>query len=101
MNGKKGFILVSHDRTLLDGCVDHILALKPADIGGTAGNFRSWQENRNRQDQFERAEQAKLKKETARLAQAARRTADWSDRTEKGKFDTRNSGIRRPRLCGP
>ena len=45
-------------------------------------------------DQFERAEQAKLKKETARLAQAARRTADWSDRTEKGKFDTRNSGIR-------
>ena len=29
-----------------------------------------------------------------RLAQAARRTADWSDRTEKGKFDTRNSGIR-------
>lgn len=95
LNGKKGFILVSHDRTLLDGCVDHILALNRADIEVQAGNFRSWQENRNRQDQFERAEQAKLKKETARLAQAARRTADWSDRTEKGKFDTRNSGIRR------
>lgn len=94
LNGKKGFILVSHDRTLLDGCVDHILALNRADIEVQAGNFRSWQENRNRQDQFERAEQAKLKKETARLAQAARRTADWSDRTEKGKFDTRNSGIR-------
>lgn len=24
---KKGFILVSHDRTFLDGCVDHIMAL--------------------------------------------------------------------------
>ena len=26
--GKKGFILVSHDRDLLDACVDHVLVLK-------------------------------------------------------------------------
>lgn len=29
---KKGFILVSHDRYFLDGCVDHILAVNRADI---------------------------------------------------------------------
>lgn len=94
LNGKKGFLLVSHDRTLLDGCVDHILSINRTDIEVQAGNFSSWQENRNRQDQFERTEQEKLKKEVSRLTQAARRAADWSCETEKGKFDTRNSGLR-------
>ena len=51
LNGKKGFILVSHDRTLLDGCVDHILALNRADIEVQAGNFRPRQENPHPQDQ--------------------------------------------------
>nr|MCR5173936.1 ATP-binding cassette domain-containing protein [Oscillospiraceae bacterium] len=27
LNSKKGFILVSHDRAFLDGCVDHILSI--------------------------------------------------------------------------
>ena len=94
LNGKKGFILVSHDRTLLDGCVDHILSLNRADIEVQAGNFSSWQENRSRQDRFELAEQEKLQKEVGRLAQAARRASGWSDRTEKDKFHARNSGLR-------
>lgn len=94
LNGKSGFILVSHDRALLDGCVDHILSLNRTNIEVQAGNFSSWQKNRNRQDQFELAEQEKLKKEVSRLTQAARRAAGWSNETEKGKFDTRNSGIR-------
>lgn len=29
---KRGFILVSHDRSFLDGCVDHILSINRADI---------------------------------------------------------------------
>ncbi|WP_050699497.1 ribosomal protection-like ABC-F family protein [Anaeromassilibacillus senegalensis] len=94
LNGKKGFILVSHDRWLLDHCVDHVLSVNRADIEVQAGNFSSWRENRERQDQFERAEQEKLKKEVDRLAKAARRTSDWSDKTEKGKYNTRNSGLR-------
>lgn len=32
LNRKKGFILVSHDRHFLDGCVDHILAINRANI---------------------------------------------------------------------
>ena len=35
---KKGFILVSHDRRFLDGCVDHILALNRAGIELQSGN---------------------------------------------------------------
>ena len=28
---KKGFILVSHDRAFLDGCIDHVLSINRAD----------------------------------------------------------------------
>lgn len=39
LNRKKGFILVSHDRRFLDGCVDHILSLNRAGITVQRGNF--------------------------------------------------------------
>ena len=48
LNGKKGFILVSHDRAFLDGCVDHILSINRADITVTKGNFSQWWENKRR-----------------------------------------------------
>lgn len=83
---KKGFILVSHDRTLLDSCVDHVLALNRADITIMQGNYSTWKENRDRQDAFEAACHEKLKKDTMRLAEAARRSAGWSVRAERTKF---------------
>lgn len=39
---KKGFILVSHDRTFLDGCVDHIMALNKTSIDVHQGDFSTW-----------------------------------------------------------
>ena len=83
---KAGFILVSHDRSLLDTCVDHILALNRTDIELQRGNFSSWHTNRQRQNSQELAEQGSLKKELVRLEESARRSANWSDRTEKGKY---------------
>ncbi len=91
---KKGFLLVSHDRAFLDGCVDHILSINRADIEIQKGNFSSWAENKRRQDEFERAEHQKLGKEISRLKEAARRTAGWSDAVEKTKTGSKNSGLR-------
>ena len=85
LNGKKGFILVSHDRAFLDGCVDHILSINKATIEVQRGNFSSWWENKERQDQFELAENEKLKKEIKRLKEAAREKAQWSDTAERRK----------------
>ena len=45
LKSKKGFILVSHDRSFLDGCVDHILSINRADIQVQKGNFTSWYTN--------------------------------------------------------
>ena len=85
LNSKKGFILVSHDRAFLDRCVDHILSINKATIEVQRGNFSSWWENKERQDQFELAENEKLKKEIRRLKDAAREKAQWSDAAERRK----------------
>ena len=85
LNSKKGFILVSHDRAFLDGCVDHILSINKSTIEVQRGNFSSWWENKKRQDQFELAENEKLKKEIRRLKDAAREKAQWSDTAERRK----------------
>ena len=86
LNSKKGFILVSHDRVFLDGCVDHILSINKSDIQVCKGNFSAWMENKQRQDAFEQAENEKLKREISRLEETARQKADWSDRVEATKI---------------
>ena len=86
LNAKRGFILVSHDRAFLDGCVDHILSINRSDIQVCKGDFSTWWENKARQDAFEQAENEKLKREISRLEETAREKASWSDRTEATKI---------------
>ncbi len=83
---KKGFILVSHDRDLLDACVDHVLVLNRSSIEVQSGNFSSWWENKSRMDAFHQAENEKHKKEIHRLEQVAKRTAEWADKNERTKI---------------
>lgn len=92
LNAKKGFILVSHDRAFLDHCVDHILSINKTDIEIQKGNFSSWWENKQRQDNYELAENERLRKDVKRLAEASKRTNSWSHEVEKTKNGTRNSG---------
>ncbi|HWP51941.1 MAG TPA: ABC-F type ribosomal protection protein, partial [Clostridia bacterium] len=91
---KSGFILVSHDRTLLDSCIDHIMSVNKNNIDIQKGNFTSWWQNKARQDSFEQAENDKLKKDIKLLEQAARQTSSWSNKAEETKYATRNSGLR-------
>lgn len=83
---KQGFILVSHDRDLLDACVDHVLVLNRKTIEVQKGNFSSWWENKQKKDQFAEAENRKHRKEAARLRQAAARASGWADKNERTKI---------------
>ena len=67
LNTKSGFILVSHDRSFLDNCVDHILSINKTNIEIQKGNFSSWWANKERQDQFELGENEKLKRDIESL----------------------------------
>jgi lincosamide and streptogramin A transport system ATP-binding/permease protein len=94
LNGKTGFILVSHDRAFLDACVDHVLSVNRADIEPIAGNFSAWWEQKKRQDLFEQSQNERLSCEIDRLKTAAARTAGWSDKIERSKYAKGNSGER-------
>lgn len=83
---KKGFILVSHDRDLLDGVCDHILVLNRASIEIQAGNFSSWWENKEKQDAFRQSENEKHLKEIGKLKIAADRSSRWADKNENSKI---------------
>ena len=91
---KKGFILVSHDRQLLDSCTDHILSINRKSIEIRQGNFSSWEQNRAAQDAFEAAQNEKLTHEIQRLRAAARHSAQISEGIEKTKKGTRTAGLR-------
>lgn len=86
LKNKRGFILVSHDRELIDNTVDHILSINNNNIELIKGNYTTWKENKDRQDMFEIKENDKLKQQIGRLETATKNTASWSDKIEKSKF---------------
>ena len=83
---KQGFLLVSHDRDLLDACVDHILVLNRVSIEVQKGNFSSWWENKKRMDAIHEAENEKHRKEISKLREAADRVDRWADKNENTKI---------------
>ena len=91
---RRGFLLVSHDRDFLDGCVDHILALNKTGPELVRGNCSAWLREKQARDRRELERNQALKGEIHRLEQAARRTGDWSDKVERTKYGGRNSGLR-------
>lgn len=83
---KKGFILVSHDRDLLDACIDHVLVLNRKSIEVQSGNFSSWWENKTRKDNFSRMENKKHLQEIAFLEKSVRQCQQWANKNESTKI---------------
>lgn len=83
---KKGFILVSHDRDLLDACIDHVLVLSKKSLEIQSGNFSSWWENKRRKDQFSESENEKHLREIAALKRAVDQTSRWAQKSENSKI---------------
>lgn len=82
---KKGFILVSHDRKILNEVVDHILYIGKQNITLEQGNYDSWNFNKTNKDNNEILQNEKLKKDILKLDRTAKQTADWSNAVEKSK----------------
>ena len=86
LRSKKGFILVSHDRDLLDAVIDHVLVLNRATIQVQSGNFSTWWENKERADAFHLAENEKHLREIGNLREASLRIGNWAERSERSKI---------------
>ena len=83
---KKGFILASHDRDLLDAVCDHVLVLNRKTIEVQAGSFSSWWENKERKDTYSMAENERHLKEIGKLKAAANRSTRWAEKSENRKI---------------
>ena len=77
--------------------MDHILSLNKTDIQVQSGNFSSWMENFERQQDFEAARNENLQKEIRRLRQTAKQISAWSAQAETGKFGVQSSGLKADR----
>ena len=86
LKSKSGFVLVSHDRTFLDECVNHILSINKSGIEVISGNFSAWYEQKQLRDAHESSTNEKLSKEIGRLKTAAKRSADWANKAESSKI---------------
>lgn len=80
---KKGFIVVSHDRTFVDEVVDHILVIEKSQLSIFKGDFSTYEQQKERQDQFELEQNKLLKSEIERLKHTAKEKSDWAIKKEK------------------
>ena len=83
---KKGFILVSHDRDLLDGVCDHVLVLNRSSIEVQAGDFSTWWANKEKKDAFSQSENEKHLREIGKLKNAVEKSSRWAQKSENSKI---------------
>ncbi|MGG5340911.1 Lsa family ABC-F type ribosomal protection protein [Enterococcus sp. AZ192] len=83
---RQGFIVVSHDRSFVDDVVDHVLSIEKSQLELYQGNFSVYEEQKKIKDEFELAQNEKLKKEVTRLRKTAAEKAEWSRSKEQDKY---------------
>jgi lincosamide and streptogramin A transport system ATP-binding/permease protein len=93
LSRKDGFLLVSHDRALLEQCVDHVLSLNRADVRLQPCRFSEWYAQMQRERAQEEQRKTELKKEVRSLRVAAQRRRQWSDNKEREKQGTYDKGF--------
>jgi len=86
LENKKGFIVVSHDRNFLDKIINHVMVINNTNIEIQQGNFSSWKENKDRQDNFELTQNEQLQKNINKLEtkKTYRRTTKNTNRKREG-----------------
>jgi len=87
---KKGFIVVSHERDLLNKVVDHIISINNTGIEIQKGNFESFKENRDFKENFLKEKNEKLEKAIKDLKKASKKTRNFAEKSEKQKSKKHN-----------
>ena len=92
---KKGFIIVSHDRKILNEVVNHILYIGKQTINLEQGTYDSWKLNKTNKDNNEIEQNKRLKNDITKLDATAKKTENWSnaiERSKKGAVDKGHVG---------
>lgn len=95
---KKGFIVISHDRSFIDEVVDHVLVIEKTKINLFKGNFSTYDLQKKRKDNHETQQNRKIKLEIDRLKQTSKEKADWAHKREKDSGNDAFANARAARL---
>ncbi|WP_238600600.1 ATP-binding cassette domain-containing protein [Metasolibacillus meyeri] len=87
LKSKKGFIVISHDESFLNECIDHILAINKASIDLIKGDIATWKYEKANADRLTEEMNTQLKGEIKRLDAVAKRVSDWGTRKEQSSND--------------
>ncbi len=82
---EKGYIVVSHDRDFLNQVADHILAIENTEIHLYQGNFATYEDTKQKRDEFNRERNQKLKGEINELHQQKEQFYHWAQKVEARK----------------
>ena len=97
LSKKSGFILVSHDRYLIDEVCDHIISINKSSIDIIKGNYSTWNENFSKRIVEEQKNNDRLTRQITNLEKARQKTKSWAIDAEKEKFTgTDNASGLRP-----
>ncbi|MBT4090697.1 MAG: ABC-F family ATP-binding cassette domain-containing protein [Deltaproteobacteria bacterium] len=90
---KPGFLLVSHDRSFLDICTDHVIAINRKDVRVMRGNYSEWKRQNDLEEKSERRANEKLKREISHLEAAAGQRRAGAHQKEKEKIGAYDKGF--------
>ncbi|GFP09801.1 ribosomal protection-like ABC-F family protein [Lactobacillus helveticus] len=82
----KGYIVVSHDRDFLNQVTDHILAIENTEIHLYQGDFYTYEDTKQKRDEFNQLKNKKLQGEIKNLNRKYVRFNNWSDSIEAQKY---------------
>lgn len=94
LSDKRSFLLVSHERALLDEVTDHTMAILKSGPELVAGPYHIWAEHRKNIESFERAENMRLSKEINKLSESARQSGQWADKSHRDSTKDDGSGVK-------
>lgn len=89
---KKGFIVVSHDRSFLDQVIDHVISINKKDITLEKGNYTSWKYNKDKKEEFELRTRERLEEEIGQLERSAKCNRTWANIGNMQKYQHAGNG---------
>ena len=93
LEGRPGFLLVSHDRAFLDACIDQVIALNRDTVETQRTTFSAWRERFRQRLAAQETQNEVLKREIARLEASARRRRSAARQRESDKSAHADKGF--------
>lgn len=92
-SSQRGFVLISHDESVLERLADRVISLEPDGIHVLHAPYVVWKHEREAQLLREQREQENIRRNVERLTKNATERRQWATKTEREKNSAFDSGF--------